>query len=404
MSNVYIARQPIFDQKMKLFGYELLYRKSENNFFEGTDDEQATAAVLDNLFFIGFQELTEGTRGFINFSEKMLLDEVPAMLPKDHVVIEILENVQFNDAVLNSCRKYKETGYMLALDDFDFTQDNRNNTSLFELVDIIKVEKARCMTTRQINYIKNFKKDIIFLVERIETREEYKKFIEMGYTLFQGFFFSKPIMFGAKDIATLDMNLILILNELYKSEPDYKCISSIIERDLGLSYKLLRIVNSAYYSIRYQVKSIQQAMTHLGTQELYRWVHVMLIKGVQNKDNAELVRTSIIRGKMLALLANKAHMQKAESNYFITGIFSSIDVILNQDMAAIINGLPLTSDVKEALLGNDNYLRKALNAVLGFERAQWNLIDQLAVDLGFEKGDIASAYLEAIRWQRSYAV
>ena len=403
MSYVYIARQPIFDKQMGLFGYELLYRKSKNNFYEGIDDDQSTAALLDNLFFIGFSKLIDGTRGFINFSQNMLLSETPLLLPKDRVIIEILERVEFNDSVIKACRKLKQMGYMLALDDFSLTKENISNSALLELVDIVKVVNFRNMTAEQTRFIRKHSNKIKFLAERIETQEEFKEAIRKGYTLFQGFFFSKPVMFGAKDIGTLNRNLLLILNELNKPEPSNRLIANIIEKDLGLTYKLLRMVNMAYYSVRYKIKSIKQALVHLGSQELYRWIYVMLIKGIQNQDNAELVKTSIIRGKMLALLAVKSGMKNMESDFFITGIFSSIDVLLNQNMESIINELPLRTNVADALLGKNSQITKCLNAILDFERAKWDSMDKLTADLGLEPNTIMAIYLEAIKWQQSNA-
>ena len=403
MSDVYIARQPIFDKDMNLFGYELLYRRSQNNFFEGTNDEQATAALIDNSFFIGFNELIDGTRGFINFSQKLLLDEIPFMLPKDNVVVEILERVEITGAVVEVCRKLKSMGYMLALDDFILSGGNKNYAALLELVDIIKVEYSYSTINEQLWLLREYKDKITFLAERVETAEDYKCAISMGYSLFQGFFFSKPIMFKTKEIGWLDINLILILKELYKPEPDIKSITGVFERDLGLAFKLLRIANSVHYGVRYRVKSIQQALVCLGTQELIRWIHLMLIKGIQNVENSELVKTSLIRGRTLALLAVKTNKHQSESDYFITGIFSSIDVLLNEDMKTIINKLPLKNTVSAALLGENNTLRRLLNAMLDFEQARWDAIDMLMDEMGLVRDTFVHLYLDSIKWQQSLA-
>ena len=350
MSNIYVARQPIFDRHLNVYGYELLYRKSQNNYFEGTDDDQATAALLDNSFFFGLNELTDGTRGFINFSKKLLLDDTPFLLPPQNVVIEIIERVDITESVIEKCKTLKSMGYMIALDDFILSENIEKYEALLDYIDIIKVENFQNSLQYQ-TFFKKHKYKITFLAEKVETFEDFKNASTLGYKLFQGFFFSKPIMFKAKEIGSLNINLVMILEELYKPQPNHKNIVSIFERDLGLSYKLLRIVNSAYYGVRYEIKSIQQALSYVGTKELVRWVHLMLIKGVQNIDNQELVKTSLIRGKILSLLAKNSKKQKKEGDYFIAGIFASIDVLLHESMQNILNRLPLKNEVKNALLG-----------------------------------------------------
>ena len=399
--DVYVARQPIFDRNMKLYGYELLYRQSRSNCFEGTDDSQATASLLDTSFLvIGFNELIGGTRGFINFSQEFLANEIPLLLPKDKVVIEILERVEVTDEVVAACRKFKSLGYMLALDDFILDQEEACRP-LIELADIIKIEFPAAPEEKQLRLIRKYGKRITFLAEKVETGPDYQRAVQMGYRLFQGYFFSRPVMINATDIGSLDVNLVRILRELQREEPDFRTISEIIEKDLGLSYKLLRMANSVYYGTKHPVKSIRQALLQLGTKEMIQWIHLMLLKGVQKPENAELIRTSVVRGKMMALMASALGRPSLESDYFIVGIFSSLDVILNDDMHNIISGLSLDPEAGGALLGVDNEIRSCLDSVLALEKADWSRLSQILTAKYIPQEKYMNMYLEALRWQQS---
>ncbi len=399
--DVYVARQPIFDTKMNTYGYELLFRKSQNNFYEGTDPDESTASLISNSFLVvGFDELTGGARGFINFPQNLLGQGMALLLPKDRVVIEILETVRPTEEVIEACLELKNQGYILALDDF-VLKNEVEFSPLIVLADIIKIEYPQTPIIDQIKFIKKYKKSITFLAEKIETRKEYSSAVKIGYQLFQGYFFSKPLMVNAKEIGALNINLIQMLNELNNPEPDYKIIAGIVESDLDLAYKLLKLVNSVYFSARYTIKSIHQALVHLGTKELRRWTYLLLLRGLQSPDNAELIKTSLIRGKILSLFAVETKKTRQETDYFISGIFSSIDVLLNRDIAEILKELPLSRQVKEALLGGDNEIRLCLNALLDFEKGDYSTLENATAARGLKSEKFMELYLEALRWQRS---
>lgn len=400
--DVYVARQPIFDRDMNIYGYELLYRRGKSNRFDGTDDSQATASLLDTSFLvIGFNELIGGTRGFINFSQEFLESGVPLLLPKDKVVIEVLERVEATDEIIAACRKLKDRGYMLALDDFILDQGGGGCAPLIELADIIKIEFSSAPEKEQLRLIRRYKDRIIFLAEKVETPQDYQRAVQMGYRLFQGYYFSRPIIINATDIGSLDINMMQILRELRREEPNFQTVAEIIEKDLGLSYKLLKMANSVYYGAKVPVKSIRQAVLLLGTNEMIQWIHLMLLKGVQKPENAELVKTSVIRGRMMSLMAFALGHTSLESDYFIVGIFSSLDVILNDDMHNIIRGLSLSPEAEDALLGGSNGIRRCLESVLALERADWSRLNEMIAAQNIPQEKFMGMYLDALRWQQA---
>ena len=398
MGDIYIARQPIFDSRMRLFGYELLYRRSTNNYYEGIDDDQSTAALFTDSFFMGFDELTDGTRGFINFSEKLLLQGVPQLLPRDKLVVEVLERVEITDEVVEACREIKRRGYTLALDDFVFSDQYE---PLLQIADIVKIEFPHMQAPEQKKLLSKYRSHLVFLAEKVETRDEYRRALKAGYSLFQGYFFSRPLMVGAREIGTLNNNILLIAKKLAEPEPDFKAIAAIVERDVELSYKLLRIANSAYYGVRVQITSIHHALVALGVQELFRWGNLILLKGLSRTDNAELVKTCLIRARMLSQFAVVSGQPQHESDYFFTGLFSSIDALLHQNMEHVMNGLPLTDAVKSALLGDGSALRRTLDALLCFERADFIRTDAFLSGIGLSTDTFMSLYFEALSWQHT---
>lgn len=398
--DVYVARQPIFDSELRLYGYELLYRESKNNFFEGKDDQTATATLLANSVLVGhFNELIDRKRGFINFPGDFLTAGLPRLLPRQKIVIEILERVQATDAVIMACRQLKKDGYTLALDDFNIN-NSREVRALIELADIIKIEFSKIRLVDQLKFIRSRQGKTIFLAEKIETEKEFQLAKKMGYQLFQGYFFSKPSLINAKDIGTLNGSLIRIIKALGREEPDFPGIAKVIEQDLGLSYKILRLANTVNYGTQYPVRSIQQALVRIGTMHLIQWMHLFLLNGVRNIENSELVKESMIRGKMMALLCKETGQDDKESDYFIAGIFSSIDHILDDSMEHIIDELPLDDEVKNALLGAPNAIRQTLDSVIAFEEARWDALFEFTSLHQIRSEKYMSLYLKALKWRK----
>lgn len=396
---VYVGRQPIFDRYNNVLGYELLYRRSMNNFYEGNDATKDTAEVINNAFFVmHFDELTEGTKAFINFTESMIVDNVPMLLPKETLIVEILEQSIISQDLIESCIKLKQNGYKIALDDFVFSEQY---IPLLEIVDIVKIEFSRVSLFDQRKLLTQYKDKIMFLAEKVETREEYDLALNMGYDYFQGYFFSKPVIVKGKDIAVLNTNIVRIINELYAEEPEFNRISEIIQADLGLSYKLLKVSNTMYFEAKYEIKSIKQAIVRLGISELKRWFNILLVKDIQIIENKDLIKNSIIRAKFMELIALEIGLEQEYLDYFMVGMFSSIDVLLNREMKIIVEELPFTQDVKDALLGNENPIHSALDVIVKHEYAQLNELDLEHPIKDISQSRFMDLYIEAITWVKN---
>ena len=393
---VYVGRQPIFDRHSNVFGYELLYRRSMNNFYEGVDGNQATRDLIYNAFFVmQIDDLTEGKVGFINFTDAMVRDLVPEILPKEQLVIEILENSIVDQDLIQACIRLKEKGYILALDDFVL---NPSFEPLLELVDIIKIEFPNVSLETQRNLIKKHKHKIRFLAERLETREEYNVALQMGYDYFQGFFFSKPVIYKQNDIGVLNTSILNIIHQLRTLDPDYNRIAQAVELDVGLSYKVIRLSNTISFGARYSIRSVRQALVRIGILELRRWFNVLLLKDLQQVENHELIKQSLVRAHLMENLAQYCEAKEQSLDYLLTGMFSSIDVLLSKPMEEVLMGMPLVDTVKAALLGEENDLKRVLDFVKRYEAMD---INPETFDFPLGKIDLESFnghYIEALRW------
>ena len=392
--DVCIARKPIFDRKMKVYGYDLLY--CENNIPNAVSpDDVKTELVYDSFFVIGIDDLTNGAAAFIRFSRALVAGDIPVQIPRNKTVVEVLEEDYPQQVTMDDCLKIKSLGYLLALDGFIL---NDANIGLLKAADIIKIDFSAATLDTQATMVGRFKGNVRFLADNIETREDYKRAEEIGYDLFEGSFFTKPSYVNSKEIDSLDMSLFNLIQELDRPEPDYTVISDIIERDLGLSYRLLKFVNSAAMSSGYKIVSISRAVTYLGTRMLRQFLSVIMVKKLQTNENEELVKLSLVRGKLMSLLASELGLGEAGSAYFFTGIFSLIDVILDKDMREIVVELPLISAVKKALLGENNPLRRMLDFIVHYENARWDLPGDTYPMSRIDKNMMMSLYIDALRW------
>lgn len=387
--DVYIARQPIFDRKLAVFGYELLYRRSMNNFYEGWDDTQATAELINNAFLtMHFSELTEGTRAFINFSDDMLIDEIPRLLPSETVFVEILETVEVTDELLEAIKRLRKSGYTIVLDDFVFSQ---RHLPLVHVADMIKIEFNNMNRAVQKMVIDKYRHKIKFIAEKVETREEFQDAMDMGYDYFQGYFFSKPMMIKSKEVSYLNINLIRILELLHHTEPDFEEIREVVATDLGLSYKLLRLANSVLIGKRHKITSVKRAMVQLGLLEMRKWIYIIMLKDFQMIENKELIKNCLIRAKMMELVAVTEGKDEEKEDYFLAGMFSEIDVLMNRKMVDVVAELPLKESVRTTLLGGDNQMKQTLDHLI--EREKNEISEQEKQDT-----ELMGIYLEALAW------
>jgi c-di-GMP-related signal transduction protein len=363
--DIFIGRQPILDREENVVAYELLYRNSKANRYEGSDHDSATIDVMVNSFTgIGIREVGDRKKCFINFTENLLLNRVPTYISPEYIVVEILENVNLTQEILNVCKELKSKGYIIALDDVAF---KRNLSTLLPYIDIIKIDYL-AMDRKDIkDMVEEYKDQVTFLAEKIESREEYEEAKAMGFEYFQGYFFSKPIILQGKDIAPIPTNYLLLINKLSSSDPDIDEITSLIQQDLSLSYKLLKVMNSGTFFFKSKVTSIRQAVVLLGLFEIKKLIMILMMSSIKKTNNqTELLKMSLTRASFFEATASIFELNK--NQLYMFGMFSLIDTILNKKMKDIIEELPLTNELAHALLGNHEKYNRALATVKSIEQ------------------------------------
>ncbi|MCM3663532.1 HDOD domain-containing protein [Mesobacillus subterraneus] len=403
--DIYVARQPIFDINDKAVAYELLYRSSTVNNYQHTNGDQATTDVIVNSFLnIGIKELSNGKPCFINFTEKLLKLGVPSYFNPLSIVVEILETVELNEEILNICKELKTHGYTIALDDFFVSQWNDLTIQLLNYIDIIKIDfRSTSRSDRQemIRFIKD--RNIQFLAEKVETIEEYLQAKEDGFVYFQGFYFSKPVILNSYDIPSYYHSYFQILKEIESPEPDLEKIKDVIEKDISLSYKLLRLINNPVFRPRNEVSSIKQAIILLGLNEIKKWIYVLAIRGVEKwtdggSKEREIIELSLKRGKLGELIGKKVGREVLASKYFLLGMFSLMDSLLHHPMDTLLEDLPLSNELKDALSGEKNDEYAMLQFLKDVEHAFLENQELMFNPTSMPKEELFRLYAEASDW------
>ncbi len=400
--SIFIARQPIFDASMNVHGYELLFRSGMVNSFTASDGDLASSHVMINSFCIlGLDKLTDGRKAFINFTENLLKADVATLFPNESLVVEVLEHVNPEKDIVERCRELKNNGYRLALDDFVLREDY---LPLIELADIIKVDFLSTAPAERKDLIQQLKgRKIQFLAEKVETHEEFAQAREWGYSYFQGYFFSKPVVLSSKDIPSLKLTYLQLIEKVSREDVDFDEVAEIVVRDVSLSYKLLKLANSAAFGLRYKVESVRQALVVLGTKELKKLVSLMILSGLGDDKPDEIVRTSLVRAKFAELLSEESLLKARKEECFLLGLFSMLDVLMNRTMEEVLSGISLSEDVRYGLLTKDGIFGWLYQLMLSYERGDWMLCNTYASIVGLNANKLTDSYIKALEWAKAVA-
>jgi len=398
---IYVARQPIFNKNKRLYGYELLFRDGLSNAFPDIDGDTATSKLLSNSFFsIGMNQLTSGKTAFINFPQSLLLKKIPMMFPSEKMIVEVLEDVDPTEQVISACNDIAKAGYSLALDDFVFKNKMQ---PLIELADIIKIDFMLTPIDEIQKIVNRFEgKNIKLLAEKIETYEEFENALSMGFLYFQGYFFSKPEIISGKEIAASKITLLQIVGEANKKDCSFEKLEKLINRDVSISYKLLRYINSAFFKRVCEISSIKHAIVLLGEMEVKRFISMVATAELASDKPDELVRASIIRARMCELLGLHSHNGADISELFLMGLFSLIDAMLDNNMEDIMQSLPLSKNIKQALLEEKGDLADYLKLVSSYESANWETFSSIISNINVDEKKLPEFYQEAVSWADSY--
>ena len=395
----FIARQPILNVHKRLYGYELLYRGAEPYTLQNVSGNRATASLLSSTFLTrGIDEISGMRPCFINFTQDLLERNLPAAFPKNQIVVEVLENIEPTPKLIAVCQKLKSEGYTLALDDFVY------NPKLEPLIDCAKIIKIDVRLTpldtitRTLNRLQNHK--VKLLAEKVESVKDFEMANKMGFTYFQGYFFSKPEKIEIKELSSVKVNLLRLLAEVTRKETTMEKLREIISVDIAISYKLMRFLNSAYFYRLQEVKTVKHAIAYLGEKELRRFVLLVVVSELASEHPGELTRLALVRAKFCELLAEASPHSASSGELFIMGLFSLLDTMLGTPMTRVMDRLPISRPVKDALTNQSGTMATFLKIAVAFERNQQKKIVSLIRELRISGTGrtITEAYMTAVKY------
>jgi EAL and modified HD-GYP domain-containing signal transduction protein len=388
--NIFIARQPIFDAELNVQAYELLFRDEDVSVANISNGDMASSQVMINAFLeIGIDSISDNRISFINLTRDFIVGRLPLPVPPNAVVIEILEDILVDDELISALKDFSSRGFSLALDDYTFTDDKK---PLFDIVDIIKIDIMGCDRDTLVADVRALQKyNVKLLAEKVETREDFEFCKSLDFDFYQGYFISRPEIIKGKALKSSRIALLEILTMLEDPNCDVDVLENLISQDVAISYKILRIINSSFFGFRRKIDSVKQAVVSLGMKTIRDWFVILALTTIDDKPR-ELIMLTLVRARMMQVLAKKKGLNPDPC--FTTGLFSSIDAIMDRPMDEILKELPLSSEIGNALVRREGEVGKLLSLVLNYERGNWSEV----ADSGIPADDLSSAYLESMAW------
>jgi EAL and modified HD-GYP domain-containing signal transduction protein len=393
--NIFLARQPILDQKDRTVGYEILYRTGDANAFPDVEGNRATLMVLQNLFCdMGIKEVAGGKLVFINITRELLLSDL-SFLDPSNLVLEILEDVVIDQEVVRHVERLKEHGYRLALDDFEDTTDT---DPLLPLVDIVKIDwKAHDLKRIESICTRLNRFGLALLAEKIESAEERAHARGLGFNYFQGYFFARPSLLKARNIPVSQMARFKLMAFLYNEEIDLDRVYGIISRDAGLTVKLLKLINSAAIGLPQKITSIQQAITLLGEKRLKRWLAIIILHDVAANTIPETFRLAVIRAFFMERMLKEKGAEKLMQPGFLVGLLSMSPALTGSPATRLLSQIPVHPVISNALLANKGPLAPFLLLCMAYEQGSFALAEKLARKLDLPLSTLSECYIDAVK-------
>ena len=391
----FIARQPIFDRNREVYGYEMQLRSGPMSLF-AQPDQAGAAIVVNHSLLADVQALSSGKRAFVPATRDVLLNDYAVLLPREWLAIELKDSSDAAPELVAACRRLKDAGYTLVLGD---CAEGRYREGLAESADIVRVDFSASAAERRRAFPRQLPPSTArSLATKVETREAFQEALNAGYDYFEGYFFCKPLALSTGSVPENKANLLHMINALLSPNVEFEEIEKIIKRDVVLSYKLLQYVNSAFFGLGTKVKSVMHAMSLLGLYDVRRWATLLAMAGMANDKPNELLVQSLIRGKFCELLAVPTALEKRSQSLYFAGMFSLLDAVVDRPIEQALEFLPMEEDVKAALLGEANPVRRFLDYVMAYEAGDWDALAERGAGVVLPEVEPPELYLKAVEY------
>jgi EAL and modified HD-GYP domain-containing signal transduction protein len=405
---IFIGRQPILDREQQLFAYELLFRSGNKVNAASVDDNMAaTANVINHAFAeLGIEQALGPYKGFVNCDETLLLSDILEVMPTDKIVLEVLETVELTPQIVERCKELKARGFTLALDDFSNYEDKFR--PLLDLIEIVKVDLKMLDTAGLAKTTQALKRwpSLKLLAEKVDSREQSRYCLNLGYDLFQGYYFAKPAIIAGKKLGHSQLSLVRLLG-LVLDDADTPVLEGVLKHEPGLAMNLMRLTNSVATGVLVKVTSLRHAITVLGRRQLQRWLQLLLYTNPQGGNVASpLLQLAASRGRLMELLAGKLHAgrREFEDRAFMTGIMSLMPTLMSAPFEEILRGISVSADVRDALEKGEGELGALLKLSDALETGDGQACHDLSTQLGIDAPTVNLCLTQALAWASSIAV
>jgi len=403
MQTSYIARQAILDRNNQTVGYEILFRDSpENKFPEIDQDVASSKLIIQNHFQSDIQSISLGKLAFINFTEKCLIDKYPLMFDKATIVIELVGHTSASKRLLKIVKYYFDKGYKVALTEYDLDE---KWDILFPYIAMIKVDIEVINAKRLRPVLERLKPyDIKLIAEKVETNFQLQSLAEVGFNYYQGYFYHEPEIIEGQTLAPIKSQMLHLISETFNKPLDFDHIAEIIGHDVNLTVGLLKLVNNVATGTRIEITSLKQAAAYLGEEKLKQFVTILALSKLTSDKSSEVSKQSLITAKLMSTLATESAFIEISDFAFITGLLSSIEVILSMPMDAILKTMPLAKPIEEALVHHSGLLGQLLELTTNYITGYGKNIQQLTELYQLDADFIHKEFVNASNWCKSLGI
>jgi len=390
---VFSTRQPIFDRDKEAYGYELLFRRGFEDYYNSLGVQHDS---LDLMALVNFSELADGKKGLATFTRNLLLRDLPTVLPKEMVLVGIPAGIGVDQDVIGACERLAAAQYELVLDDLPA---DGLDSPLVRLASIVRVDFSIMQPEQGREICRRLEQHgIAALAKKVDNTDQFYRALEAGFGYFQGSFFAKPVISDSHDLAGNELAYARLLCEVNRPELSLEDLADIIRGDPLMTYYLLKFINSAWFGVRCVVNSVQHALVLIGPQETRRWASMLVIRKLGQDKPTELLLRSLIRAKVAEAIAPLANMRQHTPELFLLGLFSSLDAILNRPLDELLKNLPIDERVTAALLGQSGPFRNVLDLILCYEEGNWDSLACCAQRLSLDEQALPPQFKQALTW------
>jgi|TARA_R110001592_G_scaffold9148_2_gene48916 EAL and modified HD-GYP domain-containing signal transduction protein len=399
----YIARQAILDRNHQTVGYELLFRDSPNNKFPEIDQDIASSKlIIQNHFQGDIQSVSLGKLAFINFTEKCLINKYPLMFDKASIVIELVGHQSATQRLLKIVKYYHDKGYQVALSEYDL--DVKWDV-LFPYIAMIKIDTEVTNAKRIRPIVERIKPfNIKLIAEKVETNYQLQSLAEVGFDYYQGFFYHEPEIIEGQTLAPIKSQMLHLISETFNKPLDFDHIAEIIGHDVNLTLGLLKLVNNVATGTRIEITSLKQAAAYLGEDKLKQFVTILALSKLTTSKFTEISKQSLITARLMATLASESAFMEIKDFAFITGLLSSIEVILSMPIDEIVKTMPLAQPIVDALVNHSGLLGELLDLTTNYITGNGENIQQLTDLYQLDANFIHKEFVNASNWCKSLGI